>query len=174
MVLQKITGLFNKEDSIKDHDDRDREIGLNINEHKERIIQKCKEFMVPESMYLEWLERNQQEVVLGFEREFPFYLQKYDSYGMETEVIQVRFKYIGNRYVEDMVLWEYRRFGYPEGKLHAVEGKRKLLTNDEIMKFINNDEFKWVNQMNPPICVSFSLAMEGKLDSTYEDLKGEM
>lgn len=171
MVIQKITGLFKKEHiGLADH-----RVDIELKIHRQIMIDKFKEFKVPEHMYLEWLDKNDSNSMLSLGLQFPFYLQKYDSEELEVEVIAIRFNYaFYKKHADELVLWEYRKFGYPEGKLHAVEGKRKYLTLKQLVEYINNDEFRWVKQMSPPISIGFSLAAEGKFESTYEELKGDM
>lgn len=130
------------------------------------IKNKCEEFGVPKDLYVNWINEMKESKIKGMLSEFPFYLQKFEKESLETGVIAIGFNLAG----DNVILWEYRKFGYPEGKLHAIEGKRKYLNKDELELYISQG-YRWTKILTPPICISFSLAKEGVFYSTYEDLK---
>lgn len=144
------------------------------------VTNKCKEFGVPEEIYRNWREKQKNDGDSFYIREIqgnevlkkigvhlPFYLQKYESGSLETGVIA--FKLFPDK-KSHLILWEYRRFGYPEGDLHAVEGKRKFLEVNELKRYID-EGYRWTERLSPPIGINFRLAEEGKFTSSYEELK---
>lgn len=152
------------------------------NAHYKFVENKCKEFGVPEELYNNWRKAQNNDWDSFYIREIqgkgalreigvhlPFRLQKYESDSLETAVIA--FKLFPERTSDThSILWEYRRFGYPEGELHAIEGKRKFLEVDELKHYIE-DGYQWTEILSPPIGINFTLAEEGKFTSSYEDLK---
>ncbi|MCC2397091.1 hypothetical protein LKL95_25250 [Bacillus cereus] len=144
------------------------------------VTNKYKEFGVPEEFFCSWREEQKNDWDNFYIREIqgkevfkesgvhlPFYLQKYESGSLETGVIA--FKLFPDK-KSHLILWEYRRFDYPEGSLHAVEGKRKFLEVDELKHYID-EGYQWTERLSPTIGINFSLAEEGKFDSSYEELK---
>ncbi|MEI4802554.1 hypothetical protein WAZ07_14750 [Bacillus sp. FJAT-51639] len=156
---------------------------VNYNDSYYQMIEnKCKEFEVPTDLYAGWIkqkkERDSQAGNKGFTSfvlhqgtfsngiYFPFFLQKFEEETLETGVIAIKLYLDGTH----KILWEYRKFGYPEGALHAEEGKRKYLKSDELQLYIN-EGYKWLETLSPPILINFSLAEQGIFHSSYEDLK---
>ncbi|ARV91195.1 hypothetical protein ACTFSJ_24180 [Bacillus cereus group sp. MYBK12-2] len=144
------------------------------------VTNQCKELGVPEELYLNWREQQKNDWDNFYIREIqgkvifeehgvhlPFYLQKYESGSLETGVIA--FKLFPDK-KSHLILWEYRRFDYPEGNLHAIEGKRKFLEVNELQRYID-EGYHWTERLSPPIGINFSLAEEGKFTSSYEELK---
>lgn len=144
------------------------------------VMNKCKEFGVPEEFFCSWREEQKNDWDNFYIREIqgkevfeesgvhlPFYLQKYEPGSLETGVIA--FKLFPDK-KSHLILWEYRRFDYPEGSLHAVEGKRKFLEVDELKHYID-EGYQWTERLSPTIGINFRLAEEGKFDSSYEELK---
>ncbi|EJQ35453.1 hypothetical protein IEE_05530 [Bacillus cereus BAG5X1-1] len=136
------------------------------------IKRTCDEFEVPKDLYLNWMKEMRESNIrvsqeFG-EGRFPFLLQKYESGSLETSVIAIQFNTFN--FHELTILWEYRKFGYPEGKLYAIEGKRKYLNKDELALYISQG-YKWTEKLNPPIAINFSLAKKGVFYSSYEDFK---
>ncbi|PGL78064.1 hypothetical protein CN931_23925 [Bacillus sp. AFS054943] len=136
------------------------------------IKKTCEEFEVPKDLYLNWMEKmNDDKIVVSptFGQDgFPFCLQKYEEGSLETSVIATQFNTFN--FHDLTILWEYRKFGYPEGKLYAIEGKRKYLNKDELAFYISHG-YKWTEKLNPPIAINFSLAKKGIFYSSYEDFK---
>ncbi|PGB32797.1 hypothetical protein COM07_28590 [Bacillus toyonensis] len=146
------------------------------------VENKCKEFGVPEELYSNWKKKQKDDWDSFYIREIqgkevlkkigvylPFYLQKYESGSLETSVIAFKL-FLDRKSDSHSILWEYRKFGYPEGKLYAVEGKRKFLEVNELQGYIE-EGYQWTERLSPPIGIHFDLAEEGKFYSSYEDLK---
>ncbi|PEN62311.1 hypothetical protein [Bacillus toyonensis] len=151
-------------------------MSLIINFDKDRnftfIKKTCEEFEVPKDLYLNWMEKlNGDKIVVSptfGQNGFPFRLQKYEEGSLETSVIAIQFNTFN--FQDLTILWEYRKFGYPEGKLYAIEGKRKYLNKDELAFYISQG-YKWTEKLNPPIAINFSLAKKGIFYSSYKDFK---
>ncbi|HDR5270585.1 TPA: hypothetical protein QCS34_004299, partial [Bacillus thuringiensis] len=120
------------------------------------VTNKCKEFGVPEEFFCSLREEQKNDWDNFYIREIqgkevfkesgvhlPFYLQKYESGSLETGVIA--FKLFPDK-KSHLILWEYRRFDYPEGSLHAVEGKRKFLEVDELKHYID-EGYQWTERL---------------------------
>ncbi|AFU17268.1 hypothetical protein MC28_E009 (plasmid) [Bacillus thuringiensis MC28] len=142
-------------------------------DHYFTFIQKiCEEFEVPKDLYLNWMKKmNGDKIVVSptfGQNGFPFRLQKYEEGSLETSVIAIQFNTFN--FHDLTILWEYRKFGYPEGKLYAIEGKRKYLNKDELAFYIRQG-YKWTEKLNPPIAINFSLAKKGIFYSSYKDFK---
>ncbi|PEK97724.1 hypothetical protein CN606_29685 [Bacillus toyonensis] len=136
------------------------------------IKKTCEEFEVPKDLYLNWMEKmNGDKIVVSStfgQNGFPFRLQKYEEGSLETSVIAIQFNTFN--FHDLTILWEYRKFGYPEGKLYAIEGKRKYLNKDELVFYISQG-YKWTEKLNPPIAINLSLAKKGIFYSSYKDFK---
>lgn len=151
-------------------------MSLIINFDKDRyftfIKKTCEEFEVPKDLYLNWMEKmNGDKIVVSptfGQNGFPFRLQKYEEGSLETSVIAIQFNTFN--FQDLTILWEYRKFGYPEDKLYAIEGKRKYLNKDELVFYISQG-YKWTEKLNPPIAINFSLAKKGIFYSSYKDFK---
>ncbi|MGG1594193.1 hypothetical protein [Terribacillus saccharophilus] len=94
---------------------------------------------------------------------FPFYLEKYREGSLMYEVIY----YYPH---EDKLVYEFREYGYPEGKLHAIKAKRRLVNREELQTFLSSG-FAWTHKRRIGLLLSYEKIREGKFVEYYQDLK---
>lgn len=116
---------------------------------------------IPRKVVEEWKSAINEEYTAA--EIFPLYLEKFSKETLTNEVI---YYYPP----EELLIYEYRKFGYPNGKLHAIKAKRYLVNKLEIPIYLSKG-FNWTTKLTIPMLLNYSKIQNKKFEENYTDLK---
>ncbi|MCA1064699.1 hypothetical protein QTG56_24115 (plasmid) [Rossellomorea sp. AcN35-11] len=94
---------------------------------------------------------------------FPLYLEKVNKEFLINEVI---YYYPP----EELLIYEYRKYSFPNGELHAIKAKRNVVNKADISDYLS-DGFEWTTKLKIPMLLDYSKIKNTILEEDYEDLK---